>query len=574
MPLIGSRQATDNPIEGKSTLALALAAPQANDLCDRPARLRASQSVAVFDDGLALAKRGINEDSPLLLERARQAFEATVAAASEKDGLYWRATINLGHILRRLGRPGDAAEKLEEIRSLLFPSPDGLPDTAQAPGGTEHSLIPTRNWLADASRALDGLGSAYSELARQHGTQPELRKQYLGRAIDAYSDAIKLADAAPGKKRADRTQLLALIHSNLANVCIDAGDAEAAIEQADAALELLSGAQDIRDRELTWARTQRVKASALVLKAGISTTGADTFQNLKEAIATLEDARERIRVVAVADWNQITVELAIAEERLGAQLTASGSRGDTPNGIRHLCRAIRLWGEAFSYFARIGLKNDMLGGLRGTLKQLSSFVGDKEESWMVYTVCINLYEIHGIPQEYSDILSLAAQFLAAGLNHSLTPFGASFLLLKRQDPITALAEFIASLGLSETEAGPVFEEAFRRLGWSEHTVGGFTLSPKHAPEPSTASTALELFGRVTPGLQRRRYTREEFPPEWLDDPAALRAARKIANARSYNNKKGVMLTDAEIELARTADRFVKQAKARRRAKGQATPKPG
>ena len=516
----------------------------------------------MFDDGLALARRGINESNHLLLERARQAFEATAAAASEKDGLHWRATINLGHILRRLGRPQDAAEKLEEIRGLLFPSSAGLPDAAQAPGETEHSLIPTRDWLPDAPRALDGLGSAYSELARQHGNQPELRKQYLGRAIDAYSQAIGLANAAPGKKRADRTQLLVLIHSNLANVCIDAGDAEAAIEQADAALEFLSGAQDMRDRELTWARTQRVKASALVLKAGISTTGVDPFENLEEAIATLEDARERIRAIAVADWNQITVELAIAEERLGAQLTARGTRDDTPNGIRHLCRAIRLWGEAFSYFARIGLKNDMLGGLRGTLKQLSSFVGGKEESWMVYTVCSGLYDVHDIPQEYSDILTLAVRFLATCLNHSLTAFGASFLLLKRQDPITALAEFIASLGLSETEAGPVFAEAFRRLGWFSRLVGPRPddhIAPPRAtralPDLTTARlrTAFELLARESdlhnPNLasdvrQRRAenlvktYARlRKRDPDFRDESGIVKAARSIANKGNYRRRR-------------------------------------
>jgi tetratricopeptide (TPR) repeat protein len=518
-------------------LALPLAAPQADDLCDRPPRLRASQPVALFDDGLALAKRGISEDKPLLLERARQAFEATVAAASTKDGLHWRATINLGQVLRRLGRPEDAAEKLEEIRSLLFPSPDRLPDAAHANVETEPSLIPSRDWLPDAPRALDGLGSAYSELARQHANQPELREQYLGRAIGAYRQAIKLANTAPGKRRSDRTRQLILSHSNLANVHIDAGDANEAVEQADAALELLRGARDMHDRELAWARTQRVKANALLLRAGTSITDADTFQNLEEAIATLEDARESIRAIAVADWNQITVELAIAEERLGAQQTARGTRGDTPNGVRHLCRAIRLWGEAFSHFVRIGLKNDMLDGLRGTLKQLSSFVGDKEESWMVYTVCSDLYETHDIPQEYSDILSLAVRFLAAFLNHSLTPFGISFLVLKRQDQIAALAEFIASLGLSETEAGPVFTGAFRSLGWSSRVVG---------PQPDDRVAA----GGVAAKLPRLKWESDRLPDE---TPAAFAWRAYQGEAQAGTLHRGIIAKEDKALAVKLAN---------------------
>ncbi len=85
-----------------------------------------------------------------------------------------------------------------------------------------------------------------------------------------------------------------------------------------------------------------------------------------------------------------------------------------------------------------------------------------------------------------------------------------------------------------------------------------------SPPVATAMAARKFFGEVPPALQIKAHKKSDFPPEWLDDPVALQAARRIVNARNY--RKGVGLTPAEEDQVRLAARFVKQAQRRRRAR--------
>jgi hypothetical protein len=77
--------------------------------------------------------------------------------------------------------------------------------------------------------------------------------------------------------------------------------------------------------------------------------------------------------------------------------------------------------------------------------------------------------------------------------------------------------------------------------------------------------AQEIFGTVPPALRSKAYERGGYPPEMLEDAEAVRAARRIVNAR--NRRKEVKLTAEETALVRRANRFVRAAERHQRQPG-------
>ncbi|WP_158920934.1 hypothetical protein [Acidisphaera sp. S103] len=308
------------------------------------ARLRLRAADLPLHAGLKNLRQGIAEGRAELLQAAELELRTAVAAAravhpatSDTTAFEWRVTINRAIILRRLGRPRDAVNLLEEIRE---------------------NLTPATVW-PDAPRALDTLGSAYAELARQDAVPDHGRAEYRTKAIDAYTFALTLLGPVIVKTSAERRVLRVRILSNLAATYHEDGRPNEALPIIDQALGLLRPhEEDTLDWSLAWARTRRVQAECLraqMQKSWLHEGENVAIQTGRRAVEILEEARDTLpRGKAAADWNQITVVLALTERDVGGALAKSTADEKKREGVRRLSGAVRLFGEAYPYLASIG----------------------------------------------------------------------------------------------------------------------------------------------------------------------------------------------------------------------------
>ena len=80
---------------------------------------------------------------------------------------------------------------------------------------------------------------------------------------------------------------------------------------------------------------------------------------------------------------------------------------------------------------------------------------------------------------------------------------------------------------------------------------------KPHPVTMTEDAAEALFGAAPPTPERPR--KHVFPDESLKDPALMRAARKIVNARNYRKRQGQPVGDEMEAQYRMAASFMGQA---------------
>jgi hypothetical protein len=122
-------------------------------------------------------------------------------------------------------------------------------------------------------------------------------------------------------------------------------------------------------------------------------------------------------------------------------------------------------------------------------------------------------------------------------------------------------------GLPVEVAARKLEEAAAEIATRE-TTGSASAEPRPkaaaSESVSPARTAQELFG-LSPSFKTRRYSKgDDFSAEELASQKLLQAADSIVNARTRRTKKGVVLSDEEIEIAQRAARFTKQARKRQK----------
>jgi hypothetical protein len=120
-------------------------------------------------------------------------------------------------------------------------------------------------------------------------------------------------------------------------------------------------------------------------------------------------------------------------------------------------------------------------------------------------------------------------------------------------------------------SGPPSRDATH--GITEPATAEARPNPEIVPQPVTPRpvTADELFGNVPPTLQVKAHKKYEFPVDLLDEPKALTAARRIANARNYRIKHRLPLTPEEDVQGLMANSFVNQARTRQRRKRGSQP---
>jgi tetratricopeptide (TPR) repeat protein len=409
--------------------------------------------------GLALAKRGIDEDRRDLLEQASRAFEKAIEEAEARStpanavAFRCRAIPNLADVLRRLGRATEAATRLEEAQNSLK-------------GASEN--------LFDVSRVWDHLGSAYAAMAREKvRTAPERAAALRGDAIELHRRASTNLDRAILRGRAEYVQLHYRSLSNLAAVLIDDEQPDAARDAVEQALAILNAhPSDSFDWTLGRVRTERIHAQALsrIAEKG-KLQDLDASINLYEqAIRILEQARDDLaKSKAPADWNQTTVLLSEVLRDLGALMVDPRSSLDSRKGARLLCHAVELFGEAFSHLVQTGRQETALENVRLTLQYLYRSPVEPFAVCSVFKTCREMLEMAGLPLKYKEILVDVTCIIIGVFRESLA-FRNILEYVENEEQITALADFIASFGLPKTEAVTIVSAALERLGWSTHLV--------------------------------------------------------------------------------------------------------
>jgi tetratricopeptide (TPR) repeat protein len=504
-------------------------------------------------------ERAIIEGDRALYELAERKFDQAVTTALS-DGMRWRATINLSIVLRRLGRAIEAVDRLKKIRSLSL-------DTSGSLNGP---------------RRLNSLGSAYAEAALQHASQANT---YRTKALSAYKQALKVLDQLASRKGLGCSQLQIKILSNLASTYIEAQQPDEAIEAARQALALLHAAEkDTSDWRLACARSQRVEAEALNFKADtyrLEENVTEIIQFREEALHILKRTRhDLLQDKEPADWNQITIILALSQRVLGYLLTSFGAGQKHLEGVTHLCETIQSLREATPYLAHRGLQGAVLEEVGITLRLLRPFVPPAPIASSAFESCCRILQIAGFPWLYGDILIEAACIIIPVFSHLLTLFQLLSDVAKK-DQIKALADFIASFGLPEDEATVIVSAALERLGWSsrvilprperrdtvEHAAAEVSQRLVQSDDATGRSPmppeARELFGDAPDIARPKIYMKSNFPPDWFDNIDIVRAARRIVTTYKNRDKSIPVESDAQ-ERYRTANRFMKAYESRRR----------
>ena len=428
----------------------------ANDnFAKEPLTLEFAEANTALVKGLALSKRGINENDQGLLKEAEKEFlkalEAAESASSRSPGttaFQWRININLGIILRRLGRPEEAIKRLEAIQDSLT----GVPDP-----------------FLHTPRLFDTLGSAYAALARKHAEDPDQKNHYETASFKAYRKAIKALGRTTPTEKPERTELRVNILSNLATTYIETEQPDAALEKIKLALELLPRVKfdSPLEANLNWARILRVEAEAFRLKARTYQPDEQekAIRAWELAVKSYDEARDHLSKEATeTDWSDITIDLAFSEANLGYLLVGSDVDGGQLKAARHLCRTVQLLTGTLSYLEPLGGYIPIFQYIQGILVQISSLLVNLDDALTIFSACYDAFTKYSFP-ECRTIFTTSAQILLQSMRVLFHSHGLN-LSNDRLEQIKALANFLASLGVSETEAPDVLLGAFQRLGWS------------------------------------------------------------------------------------------------------------
>ena len=503
--------------------------------------------------GLELAEEGTRQDRPQLLEQAKEEFEAALEAVPVTDATIAfrrRATINLASVLGRLGQSAEAVRLLEGIRERLT-------------GGS--------GLLLDEARALYTLGNVYMTQGR------------VEQAIDTYQTALGSVGGNFGRADGERLLLRGRILSNLGSAYVDTGRAEEALgTETDPgplleATTLLSQAGD----DLDFGRALRVQGEAFHRRAerlGDAREWAAAERSLRQAIEGFEGAREKIwGNASVAVWAEVTATLAGTESDLGALLGARRSRQDRQEGHTHLRRAVTLYTEAFPDLRREQDRENVGRYFRDALRSLLGSSPAAQDAWLGLAAGIRVLGSSFISVECRDLWKPILGFLIHETNLAFSDIIVLFGVGNTDQKIARLTEFIASLGLSESDAAPVLNAVFERLGWSSRLLeqAGSRIEAPSAEHVEVRQVGWEeLFENVPPALQSKRRQKYVFAPELLDNIEAFTIAQGIANTRNYKARNKLPLTPEEDAQGLMANSFVNQARTRRRRRRAREPGAG
>ncbi|HVA79761.1 MAG TPA: hypothetical protein VNF29_02430, partial [Candidatus Binataceae bacterium] len=272
----------------------------------------------------------------------------------------------------------------------------------------------------------------------------------------------------------DRTSTL----SNRAVAYIDNGEADLAYDDAVDAVKFLRHAKiESSDRGLNWAHTLRTKADALRLMADQRRPASEVreFRGLlNEAIQDLQHALSWLPVGdPTALHLQITALLGVTERDLGTFLANTESTSNKEEAASHLYRAICSFGSVLTYDA--DLREDLLKEINHIAQMLMILTPSAEDAWQISEICEKVITGLNDQKEYINNINIYHELFRQSFSRFIKKVCKTSFVGKSKK-INALTEFIASLGVTESEAPEILAATLRRLGWDK----SINLSPEAA----------------------------------------------------------------------------------------------